>query len=245
MARAQPDAATHRLHHFPGHDTLMLTAPHSRHRHDRQPGRISMAASLQGMPRPLSPHGPRLPPNVRQRRCSARRRGTPGLAGAGWRVSLAGIPRDVPTGRSGAAGDIPSGEGGRLVGTRGQQTDRSDTAPEVSGHRVILRGTHSANPADRRNVVTTSHLLGREPEHVLIGAELKRRWKAWLRFDLRRCSQPNNRGGTTARRTTPSDRSTTMRQIQIKIRQIPLRTSTRKNTQPLNLRTPSGRPLPL
>lgn len=51
MARAQPDAATHRLHHFPGYDTLMLTAPHSRHRHDRQPSRISMAASLQGMPR--------------------------------------------------------------------------------------------------------------------------------------------------------------------------------------------------
>ncbi len=35
-----------------------------------------------------------------------------------------------------------------------------------------------------------------------------------------------------------------MGQIRIQIRRRPLRTLTRKNTQPLDLRTPSGRPLP-
>jgi hypothetical protein len=35
-----------------------------------------------------------------------------------------------------------------------------------------------------------------------------------------------------------------MRQIQLQLRRRPLRTLTRRNTQALDLRTPSGRPLP-
>jgi hypothetical protein len=35
-----------------------------------------------------------------------------------------------------------------------------------------------------------------------------------------------------------------MRQVQIKIQRRPQRPITRKSTQPLDLRTPSGRPLP-
>jgi hypothetical protein len=48
---------------------------------------------------------------------------------------------------------------------------------------VVERGDQvgGRSPVDHLNPVTTTHLPGRQPGHVLIGAERKRTWRAWLR----------------------------------------------------------------